>query len=335
MRPIDRLSVFAAAAFAAANLVAQTQVIPAAFATTDAGSSTAWPFGLGTTCRIQYVYGAAETGITVPTLIRSINLRANNASTNVAKSGIDLQVSMSTTPVAVGTASTTFANNHGANLSVAYTRKLTNIAATTPTTPNIGQYAGALTLDVPFLYDPAAGNLIIDFDISAHITGAWSHDTPFTTAGTHTSVGTACGTLVAGSTGGAIGGAYVPSVSGGVANSPAVLIIGSTLFPNPIPVPGNPACFLYHDFAATLPLTLSGTGGATLPLTVPPQSSLRGSSLLTQWAAVNASALIETSVARQTTFASWNVLRVYNNTSNTSATGTIQNYVGIVIELGL
>lgn len=102
---------------------------------------------------MQYVYAAAETGFTTPVLIRSLNLRANNTSTNVAKSNIDLQISMSTTATTVGTASTTFASNHGPNLSVAYTRKLTSIAATTPSTP-VGHML-VRWLDVPFLYDPA------------------------------------------------------------------------------------------------------------------------------------------------------------------------------------
>jgi hypothetical protein len=315
--------------------VAQTtQVIPDSFATTEAGSSTAWPFGLGTSCRIQYVYGASETGLSAPVVIRSLNMRANGTSTNVAKVGVDLQITLSTTPVTIGTASTTFANNHGANASIAYVRKLTNVAATVPSMP-VGQFSGALALDVPFTYDPAQGNLIIDFDVASQPIGAWAHDTPFTTVGTHTAVGTACGGLSANSTGGALGGLLTLSMTGGVANNPAVLIIGSTLFPTPIPVPGNPACLLYHDLAVLLPVTLSGTGTASLALTVPPQRSLRGAVLFSQWGAVNAALNIDTTQARQSTLASWVVLRVYNTTNNASPTGTIQNYVGIVIELGL
>ena len=153
--------------------------------------------------------------------------------------------------------------------------------------------------------------------------------------GVHASVGTGCGGLTANSTGGALGGPLTLSMAGGVANNPGVLIIGSTLFPNPIPVPGNPSCSLYHDLAVVLPATLSGTGTASLALTVPPQRSLRGAVLLSQWGAVNAAVNIDTTNARQSTLASWVVLRVHNTSSNTTPTGTIQNYVGIVVELGL
>lgn len=326
-----RNTILAVAALCA-SLASQTQVIPADFATIGAASSTAWPFGLSTPCRLQYLYGADETGLAGPVTIRSINVRGNETSTNVAKTGIDLQISMSTTATTVGTASGTFANNHGANLAVVYVRKLTNIAATVPQNP--GQYGGVLMLDTPFVYNPAAGNLIIDFDIASQPAGAWSHDTPFTTAGTHASVGTSC-LPTATSSGGALGGTLTLGMSGGVPNNPAVLVIGTTLFGTPIPVPGNPACLLYHTLDVLLPATLSGTGAASIAIPVPPQRALRGAILYSQWGAVNAAVNIDTTGARRSTLASWVVLRVHNTASNTSATGTVQNYVGIVIELGL
>ncbi|HLU40526.1 MAG TPA: hypothetical protein VK081_14170 [Planctomycetota bacterium] len=325
--------VIVAGALAGSLFAQTTQVIPADFATTEAGSSTAWPFGLGSACRIQYLYGAGETGLNAPVTIRSLNLRANGGAANVAKNNIDLEISLSTTSVTVGTASTTFANNHGPNLTVAYVRKMTSVQATMATTP--GQYTGPLMLDVPFPYDPAAGNLLIDYDIASQPAGTWTHDTPFTTAGTHTAVGTSCGGLSASSTGGVLGGSLTLSMSGGVANNPAVLLVGTTVLPTPVPVPGSPGCFLYQDFPVTIPMPLSATGAASLPLSVPPLSFYRGAVILSQWGAANASLGIETTQTRQSTLASWVVLRVHNTSSNTSPTGTVQNYVGIVTELGL
>ena len=108
----------------AAAAAAQTQVIPATFATTAAGSSTNFPFGLSTACRIQYLYGAQETGLAAPVVIRTINVRANENAVNASKANIDLQISLSTTPVTVGTATGTFASNHG------LTRIAINIAKT-------------------------------------------------------------------------------------------------------------------------------------------------------------------------------------------------------------
>lgn len=326
------LSRFLAPLALCAGLLAQTQVIPADFATAEAPSSTNFPFGLSSAARVQYLYGAQETGLAFPMFVQSLNLRANGTSTNLAKSGISLQISLSTTAVTVGTASATFANNHGANVQVAYTRKPTNLAATTTQTP--GQYGGPFVLDTPFVYDPSAGNLLIDFDVASQPAGAWPMDTPYTTAGTHVNIGTACGSVGATSSGGALGGTLVTSMSGGVAYNPGVVLAGLMLWQPPIPIPGTTNCFLYQDVVASASVTLSATGAASLTLAVPPDASLRGVVLYSQWAAINAAFGLDMSQSRGSTLSSWVVLRVHNTTSNTSGTGTVQNYVGIVIELG-
>ncbi len=82
---------------------AQTQVIPADFATTEAPSSTNFPFGLSTPARVQYIYGARETGLPTAMFIQTLNLRADGATAHQQKNNIDLQISMSTTPVTVVT----------------------------------------------------------------------------------------------------------------------------------------------------------------------------------------------------------------------------------------
>jgi hypothetical protein len=317
----------------ASALAAQTQVIPATFATTAAASSTGFPFGGSTPARVQYLYGAAETGLSAPVVIRTLNLRAQENSTFAAKANIDLQISLSTTAVTVGTATSTFANNHGANVSVAYVRKLTSLNAVTPTTP--GGFGGAWPLDVPFPYDPAAGNLLVDFDVASQPAGSWSMDTPFTTAGTHVTQGTGCNGAAASSTGGALGGPLTFTLSaGGTPNGVALLLAGFNLFPAPIPVPGSPGCNVYNDFPILVAATLSGTGVGSVPLTVPPDASLRGGIVYGQFAAITAALGVNTTNSRQVTLASWVVLRVHNTANNASPTGTVQNYVGIVIELG-
>lgn len=328
-----RSSLLVLLALGEAALVAQTQVIPADFATTEAPTSTAFPFGLSTAARVQYLYGAQETGLASPMFVQSLNLRANNTSTNVAKTGISLQISLSTTATTVGTASSTFAANHGPNLVVAYARKPTNLAATSPQQP-VGGFGGPFVLDTPFVYDPAAGNLLIDFDVASQPAGTWAMDTPYTTAGTHASAGTGCGGLVASSSGGALGGPLTLSLSGAAPLQPATLFVGLSLLPAPLPIPGTNSCFLYQDIVASASTTISATGAASMPFTVPADARLRGGVLQWQWAALNASFGLDTSATRTTTLSSWVVLRVHNTSSNVSPTGTVQNYVGIVIELG-
>lgn len=327
-----RSSLLVLLALGEAALVAQTQVIPADFAATEASASTAFPFGLSNAARVQYLYGAEETGLASPMFVQSLNLRANGSSSNVAKTGISLQISLSTTATTIGTASSTFAANHGPNLVVAYARKPTNLPATV--SQPIGPYGGPFVLDTPFVYDPAAGNLLIDFDVASQPAGTWSMDTPFTTAGTHASFGTGCGGLVASSSGGALGGPLTLSLSGAAPLQPATLFVGLSLLPAPLPIPGTNSCFLYQDIVASASTTISATGAASMPFTVPADAGLRGGVLQWQWAALNASFGLDTSATRTTTLSSWVVLRVHNTSSNVSPTGTVQNYVGIVIELG-
>lgn len=315
----------------AAAAAAQTQVIPADFAQSGAPSSTAWPFGLSTPCRLQYLYGAAETGLKAPMVIRSINVRGNETSTNVAKSNVDLQLTLSTTTTTVGTASTTFASNHGANQMVVYTRKLTSVNATVPMNP--GQYGGPILFDTPFIYDPAAGNLLIDFDIQSQPAGAWAHDTPYTTAGTHAAIGTACNGLGGSSTGGALGGVATFTLTGGQQNGIAVHLLGFNRLPQPIPIPGNPGCELYNDINVLSVVNLTATGTGTISYPVPAQSNLRDAVVFGQYGAINAAFNVDMSQSRQVTLRSWVVLRVHNTSNNASPTGTVQNYVGIVIEL--
>jgi hypothetical protein len=308
-------------------------VIPADFATTVGTGSTNFPFGGSTPSRVQYLYGAGETGLGAPAMIKSLNLRCQENVAYAAKANIDLQISLSTTAVTVGTATTTFATNHGANLSVAYTRKLTSLNATLAMTP--GQYGGPFLLDTPFMYVPSQGNLIIDFDVASQPAGVWTMDTPFTTAGVHAAIGTACNGLTGSSTGGAIGGPLSFTMANGMANGVAIHLLGSSLFPQPIPVPGNPGCQIYNDFLILSVVNLTATGAGTQQFTVPAQSSLRGGVVYGQFASVNAALNVDTTQSRQVTLASWVVLRVHNTTSNTTGTGTVQNYVGVVIELGL
>src|SRR5262249_28230880 len=155
--------------------------------------------------------------------------------TQAAKSNIDLQISLSTTPATRSTLVATFAANHGTNVSVVYTRKMTSINATTGGW--VGGYTGVFAFDTPFLYLPSQGNLIIGPDANPLPAGTWSSDQPAAavlTSGQHFDVGTACGGLVATSTGGTVAGAGSAStpltigMTGGAANAAAVLLIGVT-----------------------------------------------------------------------------------------------------------
>src|SRR5687768_9590744 len=114
-----RHTVLSVLAFAGALAAQNSIVIPVGLANVPASSSTAYPFGLGASSRIQYLYHASETGLGTPILIRSIDLRAQETSANAAKANVDLQIELSTTAITPATATTTFANNRGTNHAIA------------------------------------------------------------------------------------------------------------------------------------------------------------------------------------------------------------------------
>lgn len=318
----------------AASALAQTAVVPVSLTNLNGPGSTAYPFGLSSATRVQNFFHRTETGFAGPTMIKSLEVRAQETASNAAKASIDLQISMSASGVGVNNVSTTFASNHGTNLTVVYTRKLTNIAATVPATP--GQGGGVWPFDTPFLYVGQQGNLIVDYDIASQPTGTWSHDTTGTaTAGTHTTVGTGCNGRSMNSTGGGLGSTLVFSTSGGVPNGASFLFLDFADVPGGIAVPGNPGCLVYvvPKFLVYAPLNASGT--ATVTLNVPEDANLRGSSLFGQFAVLNAALNLDTTPARQATFGAYLTGRIYNLTSNTAATGSVQLRSAVVLHLGI
>lgn len=162
------------------DLPAQTQVIPAAYAAAEAASSTSNPWrNLVTSTRVQYCYDAslfAPTG-PGPIVITGIRWRANAATNSLTWTGGTfghVVVDVSTCATDYLTVSGTFDANHGADR--------TNVrTGAVVVQPGFGNGTGVpgpwfvdLTFDTPFLYDPAAGDFLID--IGTDIT-TWSGGT--------------------------------------------------------------------------------------------------------------------------------------------------------------
>jgi hypothetical protein len=333
---MNRLLVLGLMAVPSLPVVAQgTLTVPTALTNTPGSSSTAWPLGLATQNNIQYIYDSQEVGLAGPTALRSIAVRAQETGSNVAKTGIDIEISMSSTSVAAAAATTTFANNRGANHTVVYARRLTNVPATTP--GFIGQYAGPFPLDAPFIHQasPTTG-LLVEYNTTTAVSGTWSHDTGFTAAGPHVTIGTGCGGFSAGSSGGAIGTNLLFTTTGGVPNNPAVLLIGMQLFPVAVPIPGTTGCNLYQQIAATVNVALAAAGTTTVTLPVPNNTFLRGFAIYGQFGSVDAGGgLISTNTRAAVINGPWATARVYNNTNAASLTGTVQQQVGIITQFGL
>lgn len=314
-------------------LAAQGSVVPSWLATSPGSGTTNYPFGLGTACRMQYLYEAGETGLAGPKVVTSFDVRAKQDLANAAKANIDLQIEMSQTPVLMAGLSSTFAANRGPNHTVVFARRLVALPATPAQV--IGPWTPAFVLDAPFVYDPTGGDsLLIEYDVASQPTATWQVDCAWSAAGVHSAIGTGCNGVTASSSGGQLGGSLTIGCAGGSANAAGALIIGATEWPTPIPVPGSPTCFSYSSFEVVLAVTASATGTVSQNFPVPNLQGLLGAPLHGQFALVSPAFSIDTSPSRRMFLTDLDqVGRVYNLTSNTLATGSTQARVALVTRL--
>lgn len=309
-----------------------TTVVPSPYATVEGNSSTAYPFGLTTTSRVQYVYDTSLVAVPVMSVTR-IATRGNGGTAIAAKPNVDLEVMMSNSTVSPWAPSTTFASNHGSNLATPFTRKLINLPAL-PSTPTPGPFAAVVPFDTPFLCNTTLGNLVIDYTIHTAAAGSYSHDTQFTYAAQNTAVGTACGATQAVTGGSATSNTATLgfNLSGALANAPAVHLLGLKSMPAGVPLPFS-TCSLYQDAALITSVTTSATGTASMPY--PLRYWYKGVTVNGQYVVLDsATPALAASQSHTVTIGGYDPqARIYNLSSATSATGTVQVGVGIVTEL--
>ena len=318
-----------------ASLLAQTQttVVPSMYATTEANSSTAYPFGLTATSRVQYLYSKGLVAVPVMS-IKQLATRNSNASTSTAKQ-VDLEVGMTTTATDWLASSTTFANNLGTDYKIVFTRKLINLPAQVATSPNPAPFTAIVPFDSQFVYVAVNGNLLIDYFQHATSVGSYNHDTSFTQTGAFTANGTACGGLNqtgSGGTASTLTSTATFSFTGAPVGGAAVHALGSQLLANPVPLPFG-GCLLYQDILATtvVPISATGTGSIIYPLS----PNWKNAVVYGQYVALDATVpALSASQSHKLVIGGFDPhTRIYNLTSNTSATGSIQLGVGIVTEL--
>ena len=140
-------------------------VVPNANAAVEGDFNNGWPFNLGdfsrTEMRYQQVYGAADFGGS-PLAITGIWFRPDGTTgdpfgpTNLP----NIFIQVSTTSKAVDGLSSTFAGNIGADVTTVFNGTLTLSSADTGAGPR--DFDIFIPFDVPFSYNPAAGNLLLD-----------------------------------------------------------------------------------------------------------------------------------------------------------------------------
>jgi hypothetical protein len=146
---------------------AQTLVVPSALQAVEGNTNNCFPFDVGTynfqSMRYQQVYAASEFAAGGPVLITRIAFRPDGEYAGALDAVLPaIQINFSTTKAGPDSLNTTFSANVGADDTVVYSGPLHLVSLFS------GAVGGPLDFDIqiplatPFLYDPSAGNLLVD-----------------------------------------------------------------------------------------------------------------------------------------------------------------------------
>jgi len=146
--------------------IAQNIVVPNSLANVEGNANNGFPFNIGdfniSTQRYQQDYASNQfSAITGPTLITAISFRPDSSTGSAFNSTLtNIQINLSTTTIAPSGLSTTYASNIGGDDTQVYSGSLTLSSTNTGGPPR--NFDIVITLQTPFLYDPALGNLLMD-----------------------------------------------------------------------------------------------------------------------------------------------------------------------------
>jgi hypothetical protein len=153
---------------AATELRAQVIVVPNTLATNDgngSATSTAGPASV----RWLHIHDASQFGaLSGPSFLTQFAYRPDRILGQSGPRSFTVRIYASTTSRSVGGISTTFAENIGTNNTLVFDGTLTVTTANLPGPGNTRQFDYVFPFTTPFLYDPAAGNLVLDLQIEAN-----------------------------------------------------------------------------------------------------------------------------------------------------------------------
>jgi hypothetical protein len=151
---------------AACSARAQEVIVPNASANLEGSTRNSYPFSAlaPASQRVQQVYAASQfSAITGTGRINELRFRPDGQFTFPAWSNdIIVQIRMSTTAAAPDALNLTFANNIGLDETLVYSGPATISTAQTGPSPTPQAFDVVLTLQTPFAYNPANGNLLVD-----------------------------------------------------------------------------------------------------------------------------------------------------------------------------
>lgn len=141
-------------------------VSPAVAAGVEGNGNNGFPFNIGDfgldSMRLQQIYSAADfAAVSGPVVISEIRFRQDVDSGTQFDSVLpDIEIRLSTTLVAVDQLSGVFSENVGADETIVHSGPLFLSSIDTVAIPR--EFDIVIPLAVPFYYDPAAGNLLLD-----------------------------------------------------------------------------------------------------------------------------------------------------------------------------
>jgi hypothetical protein len=173
------------------ELRAQVIVVPNALATIDGNDFDGTPSGNTGGVRVMRIFDASQFGaLSGPSLLTQIATRPDTIPGGPSgPRSPTLRIYASTTKRSVANMSTTFAENLGTNTTLVFDGTLLLTTANLPGPGNTRQFDIVERFTTPFLYDPAAGNLVLDLQISSGSGPAIRSDAVFPTIGTLGAVG--------------------------------------------------------------------------------------------------------------------------------------------------
>lgn len=147
-------------------------VVPNGTGAAAGNSSNAFPWGASASTwpglRLLCVYDASNftaQGITSPIRVNRLRWRPDNNAPAVTGGVFTAgDVRLSTAPMDYSGLTTNFAGNHGPDLTTVYSGPVTHAPTSGGGQWTVNSWCVDITLTTPFLYDPNAGDLVIDCD---------------------------------------------------------------------------------------------------------------------------------------------------------------------------
>jgi hypothetical protein len=151
------------------ELHAQVIVVPNSLATNDGNAFGTSPTGGPTSVRENFVFDASQFGgLSGPTFLTQFAWRPDTIPGPSGPRMVTLLIYASTTTRSVAGLSATFAENIGADNTLVFSGTLNWATGNLPGPGNTRQFDVVFPFTTPFLYDPAAGNLLLDIRLSGN-----------------------------------------------------------------------------------------------------------------------------------------------------------------------